>query len=113
MKIKGTNISMLRGDTAAITVSVTDPAGASVPLEAGDIVYLTLKKSVDTEAKVLQKVVTDFIDGTALIELAPGDTNDIKPGIYMYDIQLTRANGKVYTIVGPSNWTIEGDVTRD
>ena len=53
MKIKGTNISMLRGDTAAITVSVTDSAGASVPLEVGDIVYLTLKER--TQRQVLQK----------------------------------------------------------
>ncbi len=113
MKIQGTNISMIRGDSEAIKVSCRDESGADIPLVEGDIVYFTVKRSTNTEEKILQKIVTEFTEGVALITIFPKDTRELKTGMYYYDIQLTRADGTVKTIIPPSKFTVEGEVTYE
>ena len=113
MKIQGTNISMIRGDSEVIKVSCRDESGADIPLAEGDIVYFTVKRSTNTEEKILQKIVTEFTEGVALITIFPKDTRELKPGIYYYDIQLNRANGQVKTIIPPSKFTINAEVTYE
>lgn len=113
MKIQGTNISMIRGDTEAIKVSCRDESGTDIPLVEGDIVYFTVKRSTNTEEKTLQKIITEFTDGVALITIFPEDTKELKTGIYYYDIQLNRANGQVKTIIPPSKFTINAEVTYE
>ena len=113
MKIQGTNISMTRGDSENITISINDKNGNKVPLITGDMIYLTVKQSINTEKKVLQKVVTQFEDGNAIIEITPNDTKDIPFRTYVYDIQLNRVDGTVSTIIPPSNFIIGGEVTYE
>jgi hypothetical protein len=113
MKIQGTNISMIRGDSECIKVSCRNESGVDIPLVEGDIVYFTVKRSTYTEEKILQKIVTEFTDGVALITIFPEDTRELKPGAYYYDIQLTRANGQVKTIIPPSRFTINAEVTYE
>jgi hypothetical protein len=113
MKIQGTNICMIRGDTEAINVSCRDESGADVPFVEGDIVYFTVKRVTYTEEKTLQKIVTEFIDGAALITIFPNDTQELKTGVYYYDIQLNRANGQVKTIIPPSQFVINEEVTYE
>ncbi len=114
MKIQGTNISMIRGDSEAIKVSCRDESGADIPLVEGDIVYFTIKRSTSTEEKILQKIVTEFTEGVALITILPKDTRELKTGVYYYyDIQLNRANGQVKTIIPPSKFTINAEVTYE
>ena len=113
MKIHGTNISMIRGDSQSVTVSVKDKDGNKVPLITGDIIYLTVQYNVNAEEKVLQKVITQFEDGNANIEITPNDTKDIPFNTYVYDIQLNRVDGTVSTIVPPSNFTIDREVTYE
>ena len=113
MKIQGTNISMTRGDSEAIKVSCEDAQGVDVPLEDGDTLYFTVKRSTYTEEKILQKIVTEFTECVALINISPKDTRELKTGAYYYDIQLNRANGLVKTIIPPSKFTINAEVTYD
>lgn len=113
MEIQGTNISMTRGDSQSIIISVKDKDGNKVPLITGDMIYLTVKQSINTEKKVLQKVVTQFEDGNAIIEITPDDTKDIPFRTYVYDIQLNRVDGTVSTIIPPSNFIIGGEVTYE
>ena len=113
MTLQGTNISMIRGDTEGILFYVQNKEGNPTPLEVGDTVYFTVKKNTRTSDKLLQKVITEFTDGKALISIDPEDTKDFKYGDYVYDIQLTRASGSVKTVVKPSTFTILGEVTHD
>ena len=113
MEIQGTNISMIRGDSETIKVSCKDAQGVDVPLEDGDTLYFTVKKSTNTEEKILQKIVTEFTDGVALITIFPKDTRELKIGSYYYDIQLNRANGQVKTIIPPSRFIINAEVTYE
>ena len=113
MKINGTDITMIRGDSECIYVTVVDTSGEPVPLREGDTIYFTVKTSTQTEKKIIQKVVTVFEDGGAIIEIEPDDTRGVGAGTYFYDIQLTRENGEVKTIIHPSRFTLKGDVTHE
>lgn len=113
MRVDGTNMYVIRGDTEAVNVKVRDAEGVSVPFITGDIVYFTVKKSIHDEAKLFQKVITQFIDGSAHIEISPTDTKLAKPGAYFYDIQLSKADGSVKTIIPPSRFEILGEVTDE
>ena len=113
MEIQGYNISMIRGDTEAIKISCKDAQGVDVPLEDGDTLYFTVKTSVLTEEKEMQKVITEFPDGIAYINISPDDTKFMSFRSYYYDIQLTRADGTVKTIIPPSTFTVKREVTYD
>ena len=113
MEIQGYNITMIRGDTETIKVSCKDAQGVNVPLKDGDTLYFTVKTSISTEEKVMQKVITEFTDGIAYINISPDDTKSLSFRTYYYDIQLTRADGTVKTIIPPSKFTIKGEVTYE
>ena len=113
MKIQGTNISMTRGDSEMIKVTVKDTLGNIIPLVTGDTIYLTVRESMLSPTKIIEKIVTEFDDGQALIIINPEDTNNLRFTSYVYDIQLTKENGSVKTIITPSNFTITGEVTYD
>lgn len=73
-----------------------------------------MKKSVYTQTKLLQKVVTSFgEEGEALIELAPEDTKGADYGVYRYDVQLTDRDGRVTTILPPADFILRGEVTYE
>lgn len=113
MQIKGTNITMVRGDSETITVTMKTPNADKVDFVNGDTVYFTVKDNTITKTKIIQKVITDFIEGTALISLVPEDTKGLRAKDYVYDIQLTRDGDIVTTIVKPSKFTVLGDVTDE
>ena len=106
MTINGTNISMTRGDSESITVSLQ---GSS--FEAGDKVEITVRKYAEHTVKLIHKTVTEFEDGKAVIAIYPEDTASMSFGSYIYDIQLTRADGAVYTIIKPSKFDILTEVS--
>jgi len=114
MKIDGTNLSMIRGDSECITITLYNSEGDVVKFEEGDTVYFTVKENLQTNVKIIQKVIKEFRDGKAIIELDPDDTKNLpfsKP--YIYDVQLTSKDGKVTTIIPPSRFTLKGDVTNE
>lgn len=113
MKIFGTSISMIRGDSESITISLKDNNGDSLYFEDGDTLFLTVKDSINTDIITLQKIVNTFQDNQAIIEIKPEDTKNLKFKDYVYDIQLNKISGYVKTIIPPSKFTIEGEVTYD
>ena len=115
MKIQGTNISMTRGDSEGIKVTVKDTLGNVVPLVTGDTIYFTVRENIlNKQRKIIEKIITEFDDGEGINNnLNPQDTNDLRFASYVYDIQLTRENGTVKTIIPPSQFIITGEVTYD
>ena len=113
MDVSGTNISMIRGDAEAMEISIEDKNGVPIPLVAGDIIYFTVKESTETTEKILQKVIIDFPAGKGLITIHPADTRNLEAKIYTYDVQRSKANGDVRTVVPPSQFMIRGDVTYE
>ena len=108
MTIKGTNISMVRGDSATITVRC-----AQQPFTEGDAVAMTVRESVDSPVELRKDVTAFEYDGSAIIPILPEDTSSMGFGDYVYDIQLTRSDGTVNTVVTVSRFTLEEEVTYD
>lgn len=113
MKVDGRNISMIRGDSESITVSCSDTNGNIIPLIGGDKIYFTVKEDEYRTEKIFQKVITEFTDGKAIINILPTDTKDLRFKTYKYDVQLNRGDGYVKTIIPVSNFEILAEVTYD
>ncbi len=113
MLICGADISMIRGDSESITVSCKNPDGSDHPFSEGDKVYLTVKTDAYQKDPVMQKTVTAFADGEAVIEITPEDTKALDFGAYKYDVQLTYASGRVTTIIPPSSFRVMEEITDE
>lgn len=108
-KMEHKNIRMIKGDTVSFGVDVRDGEGNLVNV---DSMILTVKK-IDIGNKALfQKTigngVTKRSDGY-VIRIAPEDTENEKPGKYLYDIQIG-VNDDIFTI-NHGLFEIENDIT--
>lgn len=112
MIVEGTDIKMTRGDTECAYVAAKKDGG-HVPFIDGDILYFTVKTRADTVKKELQKVITEFPDGKALIVIEPEDTKNLQFKTYEYDLQLTDTEGRVITLIKPSKFIIDKEITYE
>jgi hypothetical protein len=101
---KKVNITMTRGDSESLTVT------CSVPFANGDTVYFTVREDAESEI-LLQKVIEEFPDGAAVIPIYPEDTEGMDFGNYVYDLQVTWADGTVKTVIDPSSFRLNEEVT--
>ena len=107
MTITGTTISMTRGDSESIKVTCSEP------FAAGDRVYMTVREDAESEIQ-FQKIVTEFGEkGEAVISIEHENTEGMDFGDYVYDIQVTRADGTVRTLIKPSRFTLTEEITYD
>lgn len=113
MLINGTNLKMIRGDSESITLKIEHSDSTPYDFQAGDIVYFTVKQRANTKEIILQKILTHFPDNQAIIEINPEDTSELAFRKYVYDIQLTQADGRVKTVVPMSMFEILEEVTYD
>lgn len=110
MKFIGTTIEMFRGDSETLTIKARDKVTkAQIPLVTGDTVKFTVRRK-ESEAISFQKSVTAFVDGNALVEILPADTVGKEPGRYVYDVEITFADGDVKT-PAKGTYNLKGDVT--
>jgi len=111
MKISGADMSMIRGDTETIAISCTNSEGNIVPFQIGDKIYFTLKENIYDVENILQKVIVEFIEGVAIIELSHDDTKKLRCSTYKYDIRLIQ-NHIVITLVPAALFMIQREVNK-
>ena len=103
------NIVMTRGDTEYILVSCPQS-----PFTEGDCITFTMRRTLRSKEKMMEKQVTVFTEeGKALVHILPADTEKLEFGRYVYDMQLTRADGTVKTIITPAVFHIAEEVSYD
>jgi len=112
MKSLSREISMIRGDDKVIKVTLRSGDKTPIPFVFGETIYFTVKRSVALEEKEIQKIITTFEEGTAIVELTPEDTAHLDFREYVYDIQWVNILGKKKTLV-VSKFTIKAEVTRE
>ncbi len=101
-------IRLTRGDTARLTVPITNQTNNSeYTMESGDILYFTVKKSARDDGFLFQKTSR----GANAIHIKPEDTETLSFGKYKYDVQLTTASGDVYTVIEPSTFEVMEEIT--
>lgn len=103
---KETNqMTIVMKDTAAF-----DIAFDNYHLVAGDKVTFTVAKEKESQNPLIQKVLTEFEDGMARIQLSAEETN-LPKGSYYYDIQVETGDGRIDTVVGPAKFKVVEGVT--
>lgn len=105
-KVDDNNIKIIRGDSGAFNISITDTDGNPVELTDDDILTFTLRRAARNPTIILQKVI---IGGE--LDINPTDTEGLAFGAYVYDIELRRANGYVDTVIPPHEFLLMEEVT--
>ena len=81
------NLSMIRGDTFAFDLVLSELDGATV-----NSIYFTVKKKRDDVSPTVQKSLADGITPVGelsyRVRIAPEDTRNLDAGTYIYDLQL-------------------------
>lgn len=97
VKIDGTTITITKGDTLRVEISVYDADGDPYIPQAGDSFRFALKQTYrDDEPLILKPISNDDL----LLELTAEETKALKaPSSYVYDIELTMADGTVDTFI--------------
>ena len=94
--VKKTTITLTRGDTFRATISITDEDGNPyIPVE-GETIRFAMKKDYSDAECLIEKDIP--ISNMELVIL-PNDTKELPFGSYVYDIQITRANGDIDTFI--------------
>ena len=98
-------IAMTRGDSESLTVR--KQGGAWTEEET-----ITFTVREDAEGEIaFQKTAYLDDEGAAIIAIESGDTEGRDFGNYVYDIQVTWADGTVKTLVGPARFRLTEEVT--
>ena len=107
-RVNGTTIYLTRGDTFRAVITISNPDGSIYTPQEGDKVRFAMKEDIESEELLIFREVP--IDTMELV-LYPGDTKGLEYGSYVYDIQLTRADGMITTIVPASRFRLTEEVT--
>lgn len=96
--INGNDISLTRGDSLSMKINIIQDGAAYTPDE-GDVIRFAMKhRYTDSDSNVLINKTVPHDTMTLAIE--PSDTKDLKMGTtYVYDVQITTADGDVYTFI--------------
>ena len=107
-KINGNKITLTRGDSFYAVVSLIESTtGHAYTPEEGDVVKFGMKKSpFDTACLITKTLPND----TLLLYLSPEDTASLQFGAYVYDIEITFANGDKQTFINNEPFTLAVEV---
>lgn len=107
--INGTTISLTRGDSFSCSVKIYSSGGKSIytPNE-NDKIKFTVKTGYDEDDEVLIRKNISPTDLT--LSINPQDTKSLNYGTYVYDIELTTADGRVDTFITKAKLKITEEV---
>lgn len=93
--INGTTISVTKGDTLIAAIGITKD-GETYVLQEGDSVRFALKTSyTDSTCLILKQIDPESL----ILRLEAAETKALEVGSYVFDIELTFANGDVDTFI--------------
>lgn len=108
VKISGTTITMTRGDTLRVTLTLKDEEGNVYTPEEGDCIRFAMKKTYTDEEPLITKIIPN---DTLELVLNPSDTKNLpQPSSYVYDMELTYADGDVDTFIDKAKLKLTEEV---
>lgn len=105
--VSGTTITLTRGDTFVALISITKQDGTLYICGDGDEVRFAMKRKYEDDDPLL---VRDIPIDTMKLTINPEDTKSLEFGKYVYDIQLTKADGTVDTFITKATIRITEEV---
>lgn len=106
-KINGNNIRLTRGDTLAVRVELWNKDGTEYTPQEGDVIRFALKENYTQDTPILNITIPN---DTQTLTIQPNDTKALAFGEYVYDIEITKADGTVDTFIYEANFTIAPEV---
>lgn len=97
------NIYTIKGDTANFSMAI-----APYQVKEGDTLTFTVRKRYGSPV-----LITENADENGMFHISHEDYDNVAPGYYIYDIQLTTAEGEVFTVIGPAHYTVDIEVTTE
>lgn len=110
--ISNLDISLTRGDTAALELTFESDTPEDIP-GANDRVIMALKSTPRAAEAKWEKETTADAEGKALFEFDVEDTARLPFGTYWWDVRVFYADGAVVTPVSPHKFSILEVVTDD
>ena len=105
--ISGTNIILTRGDSLTAKISIFNQDGSEYIPVQGDSVRFAMKANYSDHSPLLVK---DIPIDSLILSIKPEDTKSLSFGKYVYDIQLTRADGSVDTFITKASLRLTEEV---
>ena len=104
-------ITVQKGRTLSVVISVEDADNEPYTLESGDKIRFGVR-NVSGGNKLIYKELTssDEVDGEYPLTLTPENTN-IAVGRYLYDVSLQTSDGDLYDIVPADYFIVKDSVT--
>ncbi len=108
VSVKNNVITITRGDTLNTKLTIIDQYGSEyVPVD-GDVIRFAIKKKYSDPEPLFVKIIP--LD-TLMLHLDSEDTKPLdQPSEYVYDIQITLADGTVDTIIPKGSFKITEEV---
>ena len=106
--VDGKKITLTKGDTLKVAVEIIDATGQPYLPQPGDVVRFAMKQDYSDSAPLVEKTIPN---DTQLLTLASDDTHSLEAGRYVYDIQITYANGDVDTFIDRGTITLTEEVS--
>lgn len=88
-------ITLTRGDSLLKKITIYKNGEAYTP-EEGELIKFNMKRTVTDEFCAISKVIPN---DTLILELKPEDTKKLKFGKYIFEIEITDKNERVYTFL--------------
>ena len=112
--VKNNAITLTRGDTFIAQIALSLNGEPYTPIEGDEIRFAVKHKTMtptrsdysDEEPLILVTIPND----TLILRLDPSDTKDLDFGDYVYDIQITFADGSVDTFITPTSFKLTPEV---
>lgn len=114
VNVQGTTITMTRGDTLVVLVSMKRGTQTYTPT-AEDSIRFALKRPnmtqnrgsyIDTDPIISKTIPYD----TCQLRLEPTDTKNLQFGEYVYDIEITMEDGTVDTFIPQAKFILAPEV---
>ena len=105
LKISGNKISLTRGDSAYITLSIDD-----YELNDGDVVRVQIR-DVPNTGELLVEGDVDTSGEEIVWHIYPYQTSNLEVKTYYWDAQLETANGDIFTFIPASPFKLLDEVT--
>lgn len=106
--VVGTTIYLTRGDTFRARIGMKQ-RGSDEEYEpdTGDVIRFVVKRNYSDAEPVIEKTLDN---STQILTLAPTDTKTLDCGSYLYDCELTKANGDVDTFIAGASLVLTREV---
>ena len=107
-KVDGNSIKLTRGDSFYVTVTMKrKDTGEEYTPQEGDVIRFGLKKNAEQANCLIEKIIPN---DTLVLHLEPNDTKPFPFGKYVYDIEITFANGDVDTFINNADFSLVTEV---